>query len=197
MLESKDSFIEESSSSTTSEISHVSGVVRLLECSPLAPIHRLNKRQRRILKTQLRSFNDEATRIRREKSTFSYKPAKLPLRVNPSTRMFFAYEVTRIAFCVDASPSATSTFGITGGSNIFGLNSTVCCPLDRIGPMARTYFQSLVDPVSAPSIFTPDWRPNLAVTVMAVFPLGKTAETTLLVRDYRVNDEDSHGPAYK
>ena len=56
--------------------------------------------------------------------------------------------------------------------------------------MARMYFESLVDPVLAPSI-APDWRPSLSVTVMAVFPMGKKSETCLLVRDFRVNDSES------
>jgi hypothetical protein len=164
----------------------VCGLVSLLECAPVTPWHRLTKRQKRALKNQLRGFNMAAEKVRQERSTVCYQPKKLPLRLNPSTRMFFAYEVTRIAFCVDASASLTSTFGIKGNS------SGHCCPLDRLPEMARTFFNSLVEPVSAPSMADPGiWRPVLSVTVIAVFPLGTTAETNLLVRDYRVDDVES------
>jgi hypothetical protein len=184
LIESDETLPVETSTSTSGSHPSVSGVVRLLECSPLTPLHRLTKRQRRVLKAQLRSCNGEAEKAREERSKSCHKPDKLPLRVNPSTRMFFAYETTRIAFCIDASPSLTSTFGITGNTG------AACCPLDRVPEMARTYFQSLVAAVSAPSM-SPSWRPTLSVTVMAVFPMGKTAETSLLVRDYQVHDADS------
>lgn len=102
--------------------------------------------------------------------------------------MFFAYEVTRIAFCVDASPSLTSTFGVTGGS----YSNKCCCPLDNLPEMARTFFRSLVEPVASSSLQDPGiWRPKLAVSVLAVYPVGKTTETSLLVRDYRVDDLES------
>jgi hypothetical protein len=166
--------------------SNVCGVVSLLECAPLTPWHRLNKRQKKSLKLQLQIFNAQAQKVRQEKSTLCYQPSKLPLRLNPSTRMFFAYELTRIAFCVDASPSLTSTFGITGGSH------SKCCPLDNLPEMARTFFRSLVEPVSSSSLQDPGiWRPRLAVSVLAVYPVGKTTETSLLVRDYRVDDFES------
>jgi hypothetical protein len=58
--------------------------------------------------------------------------------------------------------------------------------------MARTFFNSLIEPVSAPSMADNGiWRPQLSVTVIAIFPLGKKAETSLLVRDYRVHDLES------
>jgi hypothetical protein len=166
--------------------SNVCGVVSLLECAPLTPWHRLNKRQKKALRQQLQMFNAEAQKVRQEKSTLCYQPSKLPLRLNPSTRMFFAYEVTRIAFCVDASPSLTSTFGITGGSN------SKCCPLDNLPEMARTFFRSLVEPVSSSSLEDPGiWRPQISVSVLAVYPVGKRTETSLLVRDYHVHDFES------
>ena len=166
--------------------SNVCGVVSLLECAPLIPWHRLNKHHKKALKQQLQIFNAQAQKVRQEKSTLSYQPSKLPLRLNPSTRMFFAYEVTRIAFCVDASPSLTSTFGIAGSSH-----NKCCCPLDNLPEMARTFFRSLVQPVSSSSFDPGIWRPQLAVSVLAVYPLGKTTETSLLVRDYRVDSLES------
>ena len=71
--------------------------------------------------------------------------------------------MTRIAFCVDASPSLTSTFGVIGNSN------GPCCALDRLPDMARTFFNSLIEPVSASSLGDPGlWCPVIAVTVIAV-----------------------------
>lgn len=177
---------EESNSSNGDEV-HPStcGVVSLLECAVLTPWQKLLKRQRRALKNEILGFNMAAAKVHRERPTACYQPKKLPLRFNPSTRMFFAYEVTRIAFCVDASYSLTSTFGVGGSSN------NPCCPLDRLPEMARTFFNSLVLPVPASSMTDPGvWKPVLSVTVIAVFP-GKTSETSLLVRDYRVHNVES------
>jgi len=83
----------------------------------------------------------------------------------------------------------TSTFGASHVPSTFdgSTHATPCCPLDRLPDMARTFFTSLVEPISASSLSEGgEWKPILAVTVIAVFPLGKKAETTLLVRDYRV-----------
>ena len=197
----QDVVVRRSFSSNTSSSPITCGVAGLLECAPAAPWHRLSRRQKRALKSQLRAFNATAETVRSNSSEdiFCYQPASLPLRLNPSTRLFFAYEVTRIAFCVDASPSMTATFGAAQGSSSSspwasssGNSSTSgngpCCPLDRLPEMARTFFTSLAEPVSAPSLSEGGtWNPILAVTVLAVFPLGKKAETTLLVRDYRVD----------
>ena len=183
--------------SSTSTSPTTCGVVSLLECAPATPWHRLSRRQKRALKSQLRAFNAtaETARSNISEDIFCYQPASLPLRLNPSTRLFFTYEVTRIVFCVDASPSMTSTFGAAQGSsssspwtssNVTG--NGPCCPLDRLPEMARTFFASLVEPISAPSLSEGGfWKPVLGVTVLAVFPLGKKAETSLLVRDYRVD----------
>jgi hypothetical protein len=179
---------EKSSAPSEDNISNssVSGVAGILECTPLAPWHRLIKRQKRALKNQLRAFNQETKKIRESKSTSCYQPKKLPLGLHPTSRLYFAYEVTRIAFCVDASPSLTSTFGVTGSSQGH------CCPLDGLPQMARTFFKSLVEDVDTSLMADPGcWRPELAVTVIAVYPLGKTVETSLLVRDYRVRDVKS------
>eukprot|EP00980_Cylindrotheca_fusiformis_P022306 scaffold9191_cov114-Cylindrotheca_fusiformis.AAC.1 len=179
---------EEPNSASEDTISHssVSGLAGILECTPLAPWHRLMKRQKRALKNELRVFNSETKKIRKSQYISCYQPQELPLGLHPTSRLYFAYEVTRIAFCVDASPSLTGTFGVTGNSQDH------CCPLDRLPEIARTFFNSLVEEVNT-SLF-PDpgyWRPELAVTVIAVYPLGKRVETSLLVRDYRVRDVKS------
>lgn len=178
---------EKSPSSSASDGNKVtvSGVAGVLECTPLGPWNRFLKRQKRALKNQLRAFNKECNHLRETRSTSCYQPQNLPLGLHPSSRLFFAYEATRIVFCVDASPSLTSTFGISGNA------MDHCCPLDRLPEMARTYFKSLVENVSTPLIESGLWRPELAVTVMAVFPLGKEVETSLLVRDFRVKDVES------
>ena len=96
-------------SSIPAEVEHqdVCGVISLLDFNPTNPWHRLPKRQRKILKNELRGFNMAAEKLRQQRSLACYQPKKLPLPVNPSTRIFFAYEMTRIAFCVDASPILT------------------------------------------------------------------------------------------
>ena len=163
------------------------GVLHMLEIAPFTPWYRLNKKHKKALKTKLRAFNNFAEKIRQDKVVACYQPTKLPLPLNPSTRVFFGYQVTRIAFCVDASQSLTSTFGVSGS-----LRSTNCCPIDALPEMAKMFFTSLVEPVQASSLNTPSvWRPELAVSVLAVFPLGDSVETDLLVRDYRVHNIES------
>eukprot|EP00934_Nitzschia_sp_Nitz4_P004171 Nitzschia sp. Nitz4//scaffold20_size174350//160042//170970//NITZ4_002134-RA/size174350-augustus-gene-0.39-mRNA-1//1//CDS//3329541905//4161//frame0 len=50
----------------------------------------------------------------------------------------------------------------------------------------------MVQPISAPSLTGAGiWRPVLSVTVIAVYPLGTKAETSLLVRGYRVDSAES------
>ena len=155
---------------------------------------------------------------------YCHEPRQLPLKLNPASRLFFAYEVTRIAFCLDASPTLTSTFGMSnsgsGGNDLYGDGS--CCPIDRVGSMARIFFQALCsesmdNPFLIPTTMTASasssatnksgannntkassssmqrmWRPELQVSVIAVFPRGTgLPQTQLLVRDFRVNDQDS------
>ena len=145
---------------------------------------------------------------------YCHEPRRLPLKLNPASRLFFAYEVTRIAFCLDASPTLTSTFGMSSGNNMSDDGS--CCPMDRVGSMARMFFQALCSeamdvPSMIPATTTTTtnsssttnssttnptmqrvWRPELQVSVIAVFPRGTgLPQTQLLVRDFRVNDRDS------
>ena len=147
---------------------------------------------------------------------YCHEPRRLPLKLNPASRLFFAYEVTRIAFCLDASPTLTSTFGMSSGNGGGQNDSSMyddgsCCPMDRVGSMARMFFQALCsEPIDAPSMIPATtttttnssttsnttmqrvWRPELQVSVIAVFPRGTgLPQTQLLVRDFRVTDRDS------
>jgi hypothetical protein len=161
-----------------------SGVLRLLEFAPLVSWQRLTRRQKKTLRAKLREFNDIAEKTHIDGTRLCYQPRKLPLKCNPSTRIYFGYEVTRIAFCVDASSSLTSTFGV------MSRKKTPLCPLDRLPIMARKFFQALTEPVNTATMLEP-WKPNLAVTVLAVYPMGETSETSLLVRDFHVYDYQS------
>lgn len=170
------------------------GVLQVLELAPVsAPVtvsHRVSKRQKRFLRMRLREFNDAAEKIHREKNTTCcYQPQDLPLRCNPSTKVLFGYEKTRIAFCVDASASLTSLFGVNG-SRPRGDKENVFCPLDRLPEMARIFFSSLIEPITNTSASKP-WKPLIFVTVLAVYPMGKVSETNLLVRDFLVHDAES------
>lgn len=144
------------------------GVVQLLECIPTRPLQKLSRLQKRSLRNSIKSFNQTA-----EARSRIHEPAFLPLRLNPSTRVYFAYESTRLALVLDASPSMVSTFGHSDDCHT--------CPLDKVGKMARVLFQALVEVI--PSNTKNAWQPDLSVTVMAVYPEG---DPSLLVRDYRV-----------
>ncbi|KAL3923663.1 MAG: hypothetical protein SGILL_001528, partial [Bacillariaceae sp.] len=167
-----------------------SGMLRLLEFAPSVSWQRFTKRQKRSLRTKLRDFNNKAEQVQIQGKTLCYQPQDLPLKCNPSTRIYFGYEVTRIAFCVDASSSLTSTFGVMGRSGSWNRNKTPLCPLDRLPVMARKFFEALAEPVSTATMVE-KWKPNLAVTVLAVYPTGEKSETSLLVRDFHVHDMES------
>ncbi|CAJ1954420.1 unnamed protein product [Cylindrotheca closterium] len=163
-----------------------SGVTGLLDFSPVGTSNKMQKRQRRAIRNQTQKFNEDAKRLRNTSDTCCYQPRQLPLRVHPTSRVYFAYEVTRIAFCLDASPSLTNTCGVSGGSKVD------CCPLDRLPQMAKTFFTALVKEVESTLITDGGhWTPEVAVSVIAVYPLGKKVETDLLVRDFRVKDLQS------
>lgn len=143
-----------------------------------------------------------------------HQPRHLPLQLNPNTRVSFAYELTSIAIVIDASPSLTSTFGMMDNFDIvFGggeekksnssstQDSNYCVPLDRLGPLIKSYLKGLVHPIDVPPVSVSGlgvafgkWTPNLAVTVVAAYPptsTGEGASAGLLVRDFRVTDEAS------
>ena len=165
------------------------GVLQVLELAPGTVTHRLSKRQKRFLRMRVREFNAAAEKVHHARSTICYQPQDLPLRCNPSTKVSFGYEKTRIAFCVDASASLTSTFGVNG-SRPSGSKDNVFCPLDRLPEMARIFFSSLIEPIGNTST-SKSWTPLISVTVLAVFPMGKISETDLLVRDFLVHDAES------
>ena len=161
----------------------VCGVASLLECIPKSVKYR-----RRDVRNAILRFNMLAQQVRQEANVACFEPSHLPLRLSPATRVSFAYEVTKMAFCLDASNTLVTTFG-----NGLGLEDEPCCALDRLGQMTNVFFKSLVRPVTAPWLADPKgWRPILAVTVLAVYPnvIG-ASDTSILVRDFRVHDVES------
>jgi hypothetical protein len=188
------------------------GVAAVLECVPKDA--KLRTDQRRKLKSDLRQLNARAHRARIDRSAACFAPSALPLRLAFGSSVVFGYESTRIAFVVDASPTLTCTYGF-GSDHTFIDSSNeadVCCPLDRLVPMARTFFASLIQPVPIQSPIpnhredrtatfgtSSAWIPDIAVTVMAVFPRASAStmsrssnnSSSLLVRDYRVHDAAS------
>jgi len=177
------------------EPQQTSGVVGMLECIPFAPFNKLNKRQKRALRNDSRDFNLECLRIRNSKQGTCHEPQRLPLRLNPASRLFFAYEVNRMAFCLDASPTLTSTFGsdFDAAASGIGIGGDAICPMDRVGAMAKLFFEALSEPIDAPPLSHQKvWRPELNVSVIAVYPRGTgSPPTSLLVRDFRVYDKES------
>jgi hypothetical protein len=162
----------------------VCGVVSLLECVPKA-----SKYRRRDLRSHILNFNMHAQQVQRDNKVACHEPSHLPLKLSPTTRVSFAYEVTKVAFCLDASPTLVTTFG----NGLGGIEDDVCCALDRLGGMSRTFFKALTKPITAPWLADPKgWRPIIAVTVVAVYPnVAGGSDTSLLVRDFRVHDIDS------
>ena len=202
------------------------GVVSLLECvagggvqQPPLPVDRAAKRA---LRAKHREFNTraqlawgkrrrggggEAASAQQGRGggaarRLCHQPRHLPLPLNTSTRVSFAYELTSIAILIDASPSLTAVSSdddFVGG--LFGTDSPVspfCVPLDRLGSLLKDYLEGLIQPVDVPPVAVTGlgvafgrWTPQLAVTVAAVYPptpSGEVAAATLLVRDYRVGD---------
>lgn len=211
-----------SSSSTDSSI--ICGVVSLLECVTGGGIQP-DRQTKRALRSKHREFNTRAQVVwgtlkrKRDKKLGTtnnsgiqrkcYQPRSLPLSLSPNTRVAFAYELTSIAILVDASSSLTSTLGIMDNFGGIGEEKSssipsndYCVPLDRLGPLIKTYLQGLVKPINVPPVSVSGrgislgkWTPNLAVSVVVVYPPTSTensaASVGLLVRDYRVTDEAS------
>lgn len=162
----------------------VCGVVSLMECIP-----KTVKYRRRDVRNSILSFNMLAQQVRQEGAVACFEPSQLPLRLSPGTRVYFAYEVTKVAFCLDASPTLLTTFG----NGLGGGQDDACCALDRLEEMVSVFFKSLVVPIIAPWLANPKgWTPILAVTVLAVYPNATgTSDTSILVRDFRVFDTAS------
>jgi hypothetical protein len=185
------------------------GIVALLECIPQIPIKQPKKRKR--LLKRIKEFNKKAEDARKqhvkEEKFYCHQPSELPLKLNFHTRVAFAYELTRMVFCIDASPTLTSTFGNTG--HVDG----AICAMDRLEKMIRIFLNGLVEPISGAAVKksggisnggppvlldtttssdNPWWIPELAVTVIAVFPPAMTGDDekpiNVLVADYSVYD---------
>jgi len=161
----------------------VCGVASLLECIP-----KMAKYRRRDVRNAILSFNMLAQQVREEAKVACFEPSHLPLRLSPATRVSFAYEMTKMAFCLDASNTLVATFG-----NGLGLENEPCCALDRLEEMTNIFFKSLVKPITAPWLANSQgWRPIIAITVLAVYPNATGAsDTRILVRDFRVHDVKS------
>lgn len=141
-----------------------------------------------------------------------YQPTSLPQHVSFTTRVAFAYEVTSMVLCLDASSTMTATFGNLGSGDE---TDCVICPMDRLYEMVGIYFHSLVKPIDTglestkhvsldvtgkenncgakvPSSSKRFWTPEIAVTVIAVFPAdGSNEKSSMLVRNFRVNSTKS------
>ncbi|GAX23762.1 hypothetical protein FisN_12Hh340 [Fistulifera solaris] len=156
----------------------VCGVVRLLECVPTTG---LSRKETRALQRSLLRFHAMAQTVLQQKQFFCHQPPVLPLRLIPASRVYFAYELTRIAFCLDAKATLTTTFGST-------ITAHSVCPLDRLADLVRLYFTALIQPVTG--MDDTIWKPEIAVSVIAVFP-SQEPDIHLLVRDFRVTDRPS------
>jgi len=100
-----------------------------------------------------------------------HRPTMLPLPISHMTRVSFAYEVTKMVLCIDASPNLTSTFGFHSmNSDIYNNDDfECCCAMDRIGPMLETYLTSLLAPIPVTTMEGGSWIPEIAITVIAVY----------------------------
>ena len=214
---------DQSAVSPSSTKSCYCGVISLLECVPSsAGDSRISKRA---LRSKHREFNIRAQKSwgrthrgsgvgpkkqNRSAGNISeghgssgglhhcHQPRHLPLPLNPSTRVTFAYELTSVAIVIDASPSITAATFLTDNCD---LNEGCCVPLDRLGVMLRSYLKGLIHPIDVPPVSLSGlgiafgkWTPHLAVTVVASYPPTQrrdNASARLLVRDFRIVDEES------
>lgn len=193
------------------------GVVSILECITQNPIK--NAKRRRRLTRKIKDFNRKAEKIRKlaQGKDFCYQPNSLPLQLNFETRVSFAYELTRMVFCIDASPTLTATFG-NFGTGSMGVNNDgdgVVCAIDRVEYMSRLFFNALVQPIKGISRFDItkgneksggaqptssednfDWFPQITVTVVACYPKSLLSEYdnesfSILVSDFHIVDMKS------
>jgi len=189
------------------------GVVSLLECTSQAPIKQTKKRKRLMKKIKDFNKNAELTRIKykQKNQDYCHQPMKYPLHLSFNTRVAFAYELTRMVFCIDASPTLTLTLGNMGTDQ--QLDDDAICAIDRIESMARLFFNGLMRPImgvsplsSSSSSMNQDtldqqkqnewWIPEIAITVVACYPqsiLPNDDEESfrILVSDYRIHNAKS------
>jgi hypothetical protein len=168
----------------------VCGISRILECVPTN--HRFTRKQRVALQNSMAQANAQAAAQAAaaahqrnsglvSSTPYCHEPHTLPLRLNPSSRVFFAYQTTRIAFCLDASPTLTCTFGFGVGADDYsttpsasgGNGSDCCCPLDRLADMTKTFFTALVENITLQQ--KNSWQPVISVSVLAVYPRSPTS----------------------
>lgn len=180
------------------------GVLSLLECIPQVPL-RQQKQRKRLLK-RIKEFNrnieEKRNRCSDKGLQYCHQPQKLPLRLNFNTRVAYAYDLTRLVFCLDASPTLTSTFG-----NVGYIDESICA-MDRLESMVKAYFKGLIQPITGATFKKKKdvsnqkeakeqswWQPTLSVTVIAVFPKSMTknddASFNCLVSDFTVEDSES------
>jgi hypothetical protein len=153
----------------------VCGVVKVLECVPTTG---LSRKETKALQRSLLRFHAMAQTVLQQQQFFCHEPPILPLRLIPASRVYFAYELTRVAFCLDAKATLTNTCGSSTANSV--------CPLDRLAEMTRLYFTALIQPITGTT-----WIPEIAVSVIAVFPSQNEPDIHLLVRDFRVTDRAS------
>ena len=179
------------------------GVISLLECVTPESMKFIKKRKR--LNKRINEFNKTAVQTKQkflqDGKDYCHQPPRLPCSISFNTRVMFAYELTRMVLCIDASPTLTSTFG-----NLGNISDGAIMPMDRIHDMVKKYFTGLIQPIdggfivinqneSSSSTDMQKWIPELAVTVMACFPIAMCTDENkmvhVLVSDYRVKDEES------
>jgi hypothetical protein len=167
----------------TQHIGCVSGVASLMECVPSKALKDLTRHQKKALKNRIRDFNQRAELARKRLTSPYHQPLQLPLRLSPATRVSFCYEMTRMAFVLDASPTLVSAFGASDSDAHF-------CAMDRIPDMVKTFFTALTNSATTQGSV---WKPRVAVTVLAVYPHGGNRDdnnTSVLVRDYRIDSKE-------
>ena len=210
---------------------NVSGVVSLLECTS---VDRRRKKKTALL-GKIASFNQEA-RLKRTKhiqllqqqlqhnenaytttsssspsspscsNHYCHQPTQYPLRFTPRTKLAFAYEITRMVFCIDASPTLTSTFGNVGNiqQNVEE-NDKCICAVDRLDKMTREFFEALVKPIVTTTTATTStsatlstsakakdlWNPIIAVTVIACYPKAMSSSSSFSTSSSATKEDES------
>ena len=136
--------------------------------------------------------------------TFAYELTSIAIVVDASPSL------TATASSSSSSFGSLSNYNYWGGSFVgseeknssITLDDDGCCvPLDRIGKTLQKYLLGLIQPIDIPPVAVSgrgvafgQWTPNLSVTVVAAYPptaQGEEGSAGLLVRDYRVVNEDS------
>ena len=196
-------------SRTTQKMSTTeSGVVQIFEAIPSRPWQKFTRRQKNDFKRLLRHYNNNNNNNNLHEGPVSVRknrgnadPLPLPFLLYSQTRLYTTYEVTNIAFVIDASFTLT----VCGAED--PTDPTILCPLDRLVHMSRTFFQSLMEPITTSTDTTTTYQPHLAITVLAVYPTtarnnnddddddhGKC--TSVLVRDYHLTDDRTSVEAF-